>query len=50
VLGTAGVLLGQAGRGRGAAVGGIPVALWAIVVGGAAVILDLLIFLVDRFT
>jgi hypothetical protein len=26
------------------------VALWAIVVGGAAVILDLLIFLVDRFT
>jgi hypothetical protein len=32
------------------AVGGIPVALWAIVVGGAAVILDLLIFLVDRFT
>ena len=50
VLGTAGALLGQAGRGRAVAVGGVPVALWAIVVGAAAVILDLLIFVVDRFT
>ena len=50
VLGAGGVVLGLAGQERTRTARGGGFALWAIVLGVAAILLDLIIFLLDRLT